>query len=217
MPPLAAPVRALLFDFDGVLADTEPLHWRAWREVLKPYGIELDWETFRKICVGLSDSEMLNKLCGLATKPVTSDELRAHYPQKREIFRALADGQPLIDAGVMDLIKSIRSLRLGVVTSSNKFEVEPILIQGNLLDHLAIVIYGNDVRHYKPHPEPYLLALQRLGIPARETIVFEDSAAGLRSAREARCRVVQVPNVARLPALLRAKLSEIFPRNCNSY
>ena len=66
MPSTAAPIKALIFDFDGVLADTEPLHWQAWREIVEPYGIDLNWEIFKKICVGLSDAEMLNELCRLA-------------------------------------------------------------------------------------------------------------------------------------------------------
>src|SRR5271157_279878 len=140
MASIAAPVRALIFDFDGVLADTEPLHWRAWREVLKPFGIELDWATFQGMCIGISDSAMLNELCALATKPVTPDELRAHYPQKRKLFLALIDGRPLIDPSLIAVLKSLTWLCLGVVTSSNQIEVEPILLQHKLLEHLSTVV-----------------------------------------------------------------------------
>jgi beta-phosphoglucomutase len=213
MPPIPSPVRALIFDFDGVLADTEPFHWRAWREILQPYGIELDWGTFQRICVGVSDSAMLHELCALATKPITPDELRTHYPLKRNLFRALVDGCALIDPNLVELVKTLPSIRLGVVTSSHQSEIEPILSQATLLEHLSAVVYGNDVRHYKPHLEPYLIALQRIGVAAEETIVFEDSAAGMQSAREAGCRVVQVREVALVPALVRAELAEIFPQD----
>ncbi|MGD0578371.1 MAG: HAD family phosphatase [Bryobacteraceae bacterium] len=212
MVPSATPIRALLFDFDEVLADTEPLHWRAWREVLRPFGIDLDWETFEQTCIGITDTEMLNQLCTLATKPVTPDAIRAHYPEKRQLFRDFADGRTLIDCKLIELFKSLAMLRLGVVTSSNKSEVEPILLKSGLLDLMNVAVYGNDVRHYKPHPEPYLLAVQRLRVAACDTVVFEDSAAGMRSAREAGCRVVQVDDVAQVPALVRTAVGEIFSR-----
>jgi|SRR5271157_4519274 len=208
MTPRDTPIRALLFDFDGVLADTEPLHWRAWREVLRPFGINLDWATFQSTCIGVSDSDMLHRLCGLATKPVTPDELRAHYPQKRKLFLDLAVGRELIHPDLIAILKSLTQFRLGVVTSSNQEEIEPILKKQKLLTVLATVIYGNDVRHYKPHPEPYLMAVERLGVEARDAIVFEDSDAGMQSAREAGCQVVPVGDVAQVPALVRAQVRD---------
>ena len=210
MAPPAIPVRALLFDFDGVLADTEPLHWQAWREIVQPFGIDLDWVTFRDTCVGVTDSAMLHKLCALADKPVTLDELRAHYPQKRNLFHDLVDGRSLIPADLVELLKSLTHFRLGVVTSSNRAEIESILQKERLLQVLGTVVYGNDVRHHKPDPEPYLLAMEWLGVAACDTIVFEDSAAGMQSARAAGCHVVQVHDVAQVAAQVRALVGENF-------
>jgi len=210
MAPPDTPVRALLFDFDGVLADTEPLHWRAWREIVQPFGIDLDWVTFRDTCIGVTDSAMLHKLCALAEKPVTPDELRAHYPQKRKLFHDLVDGRSLIPADLVELLKSLTQFRLGVVTSSNRAEIESILQKEQLLQVLGVVVYGNDVRHHKPDPEPYLLAMEWLGVAACDTIVFEDSAAGMQSARAAGCHAVQVHDVAQVAALVRAQVGENF-------
>lgn len=210
MAPPAIPVRALLFDFDGVLADTEPLHWQAWREIVQPFGIDLDWVTFRDTCIGVTDSAMLHKLCALADKPVTLDELRAHYPQKRNLFHDLVDGRSLIPADLVELLKSLTHFRLGVVTSSNRAEIESILQKERLLQVLGTVVYGNDVRHHKPDPEPYLLAMEWLGVAACDTIVFEDSAAGMQSARAAGCHVVQVHDVAQVAAQVRALVGENF-------
>jgi len=215
MAPPATPVRALLFDFDGVLADTEPLHWRAWREIVSPFGIDLDWETFQSTCIGVTDSSMLHKLCALATKPITPDELKVYYPQKRKLFHDLADGRPLISPDLVVLLKSLPQFRLGVVTSSNRAEIESILQKEDLLQVMGTVVYGNDVRHHKPDAEPYLIAMERLGVAACDTVVFEDSAAGIHSAREAGCRVIQVRDVAELPELIRAQVDENFDRDLN--
>jgi sugar-phosphatase len=96
------------------------------------------------------------------------------------------------------------------VTSSNRAEIESILQKEQLLQVLGTVVYGNDVRHHKPDPEPYLLAMERLGVAACDTIVFEDSAAGMQSARAAGCHAVQVPDVAQVAALVRAQVGENF-------
>ena len=153
----------------------------------------------------------------ISSKPVTPDELRVHYPRKRKLFRSLAEHQPLIDPALVYMLNAISSIKLGVVTSSNEEEIRPILLHAGILDCMTAVIYGNNVRHYKPHPEPYRIALQRLGVAPGEAVVFEDSAAGMQSAREAGCRVVQVVDVASVPALVRVAVAEIFPPQSYSY
>ncbi|MDR3719246.1 MAG: HAD family phosphatase [Bryobacteraceae bacterium] len=201
------PTKAFLFDFDGVLADTEPLHWKAWHEVLAPYSPDLDWETYLRLCVGTSDVQMLNFFSEITRTPVTVDELQALYPKKRKIFEALAEAQPIVDADLVRLLAGLNGLRLGVVTSSNQLEVEPILRRAGLLEILGTVIYGNDVTHHKPHPEPYRTALGRLGVEPSEATVFEDSASGIRSASEAGCHVVTVKTPADLPGLVASEFA----------
>ena len=203
-------IKALLFDFDGVLADTERFHWRAWLEVLTPYSPELDWATYERLCIGISDVEMrftFSQLCG---KSVTPDEIRDLYPQKRKVFQALTDHETLVDEQVVRLLASLPDVDLAVVTSSNQAEVEPILRHAMLLGSLNTVVYGNQVTHYKPNPEPYLLALERLGVEAHQAVVFEDSAAGIRSGKDAGCRVVEVKAPKDLPGLIEDVLFDGF-------
>jgi len=199
--------KALLFDFDGVLADTEPFHWKAWSDVLAPYAPELSWGTYQSRCVGVSDIQMLQFFSDIARKPISVDEVRALYPEKRKIFQSLAMTRPIIDDRLVRLLAGLDGLKLAVVTSSNQVEVEPILAQAGLLKALDTVVYGNNVTHYKPHPEPYQLALTRLKIQPDEAVVFEDSASGIRSGLDAGCRVVTVPSPADLIDLLKATLT----------
>lgn len=201
------PVKAFLFDFDGVLADTEPLHWRAWHEALAPYSPDLDWETYQRRCVGTSDIQMLQFFSQISRKAITTDEVRALYPQKRKLFQALAIARPIVDAAVVRLLTGLSDMSTAVVTSSNQIEVEPILQQAGLLDVLSTVVYGNNVTHYKPHPEPYQIALSRLGVQPPEAVVFEDSASGIQSGLDAGCRVVTVPAPADLARLVEAELT----------
>jgi HAD superfamily hydrolase (TIGR01509 family) len=201
------PFKAFLFDFDGVLADTEPLHWKAWHEVLAPYSPDLDWETYQRRCVGTSDVQMLQFFSQITGKPVTMDEVKALYPQKRKIFQALATARPIVDKGLVQLLAGLKGQKLAVVTSSNQVEVEPILRRAGLLDVLDTVVYGNNVTHYKPDPEPYQLALARLGVQPSDAVVFEDSASGIRSGLDAGCRVVTVNAPADLPSLVETALA----------
>jgi HAD superfamily hydrolase (TIGR01509 family) len=200
-------IKALLFDFDGVLADTEPFHWKAWCEVLAPYSPDLTWETYQRRCIGTSDIHILQFFTEITRKPVTVDELIALYPKKRLRFQDLASAQPIVDADLVRLLAGLKGLLLGVVTSSNQVEVEPILRQAGLLDILGTVVYGNNVTHYKPHPEPYQIALSRLGVKPSEATVFEDSDSGIRSASEAGCRVVTVHAPADLCGLVETELA----------
>ena len=201
------PFKALLFDFDGVIADTEPFHWRAWHQVLAPFSPDLDWATYQRQCVGISDSVMLQFFSLIARKPVTTDEVRSLYPQKRKIFQALATAQPIVDERLVKLLAGLEGLKLAVVTSSNQEEVEPILKQAGLSDVLGTVVYGNNVTHYKPHPEPYQLALARFQVQPSEAVVFEDSASGIRSGLDAGCRVVTVKSSADLLGLVEDTLA----------
>jgi len=205
------PAKALLFDFDGVIADTEPFHWQAWCEALASFSPELDWDTYRHRCVGTSDVQMLRFFTEITAIPTTVDEIRSLYPLKRKLFHSLTSSQSIIDDRLVTFLAGLRNLQLAVVTSSNQVEVEPILEQAGLLSVLNTVVYGNNVTRYKPHPEPYEIALARVGVQASEAVVFEDSPAGIRSGLEANCRVVTVRAPAELLGLVQNVVSGWFP------
>lgn len=191
---------AVLFDFDGVLADTEPLHFEAWRDTLTPAGVNLTWKVYVSSCIGLADREMIEMLGRLAHPPKSLVELWPLYPLKKKLFQNLADSRRLVESPVIEAMKSLTGYGLGVVTSSAKSEVAPILERDGILPLLGTAVYGDEVARLKPDPEPYRTAMERLG--ARRAMVFEDSAAGLASARAAGCDVVQVAHPKDLPDLI---------------
>lgn len=195
---------AVFFDFDGVLADTEPIHFECWREILAKIGIDLTWERYERDCIGISDRSMLEALAPMRDPPATLDELWPLYPEKKELFRHRSRVSKLVDARIPEAMRH-SSLSFAVVTSSGRSEVEPLLDIAAVLPLLKAVVYGDDVKRLKPDPEPYLLAAQRTG--AKQPVVFEDSSAGLASARAAGFDVVEVKNPADVPALLASVLS----------
>ncbi len=129
---------------------------------------------------------------------------------KRRLFQSLTAQTDIIDARLVAQLAGLEGVAIAVVTSSNQAEVEPILRQAGLLGVLRAVVYGNEVKRYKPHPEPYLIALERLGVSPCDAVVFEDSESGIRSGRDAGCRVVEVEGPKDLPGLIEATLSGSF-------
>ena len=195
---------AVLFDFDGVIVDSEPVHFGCWLEILTPFGIPLDWDTYSENCIGVSDRAMLAFLCGRVQPPVPIDALAAEYPRKKDMFRdrMLQIG---LSADVCDLIRELRpNYKLAVVTSSGIREVEPILEAAGVMDLLDTVVHGGSVQRHKPAPDPYLLAVERLGV--RKALVVEDSAAGIAAARAAGLDVVPVPKASDVCTLVRQAL-----------
>lgn len=196
---------AILFDFDGVLADTEPLHWRCWNEVLAPIGLAVSWDDYRLHCVGISDRDFLARLGALGSPPRAVDELWPFYPLKKALFARRATSGGLIAGDLKTILFSLNPRRLAVVTSSSRQEIEPILKAEGVLECFGAAVYGDEVSRLKPDPEPYRTAMQRLGVAS--AIALEDSAPGLESARRAGCQVIPVSHPSQVPPLLRQRLA----------
>lgn len=196
---------AILLDFDGVLADTEPLHWQCWNEALRETGLQVSWDDYRAHCVGISDRDFLARLGALADPPRTVDELLPFYPLKKKLFAERATRGGLIADDLKRILSMLDPGRLGLVTSSSRQEIEPILRAEGVLERFGTAVYGDEVARLKPDPEPYLRAMARLG--AVHALALEDSAAGIESARRAGCEVIEVRRPDEVPALLRKRLS----------
>jgi HAD superfamily hydrolase (TIGR01509 family) len=197
---------SILFDFDGVLADTEPVHCACWAEVLVPQGITLEWDDYRERSIGIDDREMLRILAGEAIPKLAWDGLWQLYPAKRDRFRVRVTTAPPFDAALKEFLRELDvRYALAVVSSSSCSEIEPMLEAGGLRGFFRTVVGGENVKRHKPAPDPYLLAAERLGV--RAPLVVEDSAAGLASGHAAGFEVLAVPHPAEMPGLLRRRLA----------
>ncbi len=195
---------AILFDFDGVLADSEGVHFECWTEILTPLGIPLTWDAYCANCIGITDRDMLEMLCRQTDPPFDIDALWPHYPRKKALFRAKAQANPPIADATRALLSELGHLKLAVVSSSGRAEVEPVLEKADVLRHFQFIVTGDDVRNRKPHPEPYLLASSRLG--ARHPLVVEDSDAGIASGTAAGFSVLRLNHPNELPDAIRKTL-----------
>ena len=199
---------AILFDFDGVLVDSEPLHCAAWGEVLAPLGVRLYWEYYRKHYLGMQDADMIRQIAARANPPLDWRDLWARHGAKKEVLRRKLEGAPFAPGLARLLADLQRSYRLAVVSSSARMEVEPPLEMAGLRCYFAAVVTGQDVERPKPSPDPYLLAARL--VSSRAPLVVEDSPAGTASGRAAGFEVLAVASAAEMPHLLRACLSRGF-------
>ncbi|MGQ9633068.1 MAG: HAD family hydrolase [Bryobacteraceae bacterium] len=200
---------AILFDFDGVLADSEPLHCAAWADVLKSLEISLNWESYRRYCIGIPDRQAAAYFCRLRQPPAALDDVWALYPAKSRRFVELISSQPAISATIIDMLNRLNGYQLGVVTATERALVEPALIASGVRDRFAVVIGAEDVPNTKPDPDPYRLAMERLG--ARRALAVEDSDTGECSARAAGLDVVRVESPEQTPKAVLARVGQTDP------
>ncbi|AGY60690.1 HAD family hydrolase [Gloeobacter kilaueensis] len=171
---------ALLFDLDGTLSDTDPIHLRAWQDMLAPFGLSVDEEFYRTRFSGRRNPEIIQDLL-----PQLPDEQKAALAEDKEAhFRELARGLLVPLAGALELIDwaKRRQLACALVSNAPRPNVHFMLEVLQLQTVFDAVVLGDDLPHGKPDPLPYRVALEQLGVHPRQAIAFEDSPSGVRSA-----------------------------------
>jgi HAD superfamily hydrolase (TIGR01509 family) len=196
---------ALVFDYDGVLADTEPLHWKSWAALFRPYGVELTWEEYCRIGRGVSDIQMFASLVKDAPRlPV--DELMLLNVQRRRMVLERSLAESPIPRETVELLAALNAHRIGLVTSSDRIDVEPVLRATAIYDKFDAIVFGDEVPIHKPAPDPYLLIAKNLGV--HTGIAFEDSDSGMKSARAAGFKAVRIEHPSNLAQVVAQSLRD---------
>jgi HAD superfamily hydrolase (TIGR01509 family) len=170
--------RALLFDLDGTLAETDSLHLPTWVDVLRPYGIEVDAEFYRESISGRSNLKIVKDLL----PDLSAEEGRKLADAKEASFRERAhELEPL--PGLLDFMEEAknRALSLALVTNAPEENVEAILLALELRAFFDEVVLSDEVGPVKPDPAPYRAALDKLGVRPEGALAFEDSTSGIAS------------------------------------
>nr|WP_267239372.1 HAD-IA family hydrolase [Paludibaculum fermentans] len=168
-------------------------------------GVSISWEAYSANCIGISDRAFLEALGRVSIPPRPLDELWPTYPLKKKLFAERATSGNIVSDETKALLQDLSGIPLAVVTSSATSEISAILKAEKILDCFQATVYGDEVTNLKPHPEPYLTAMQRLGV--NSAIVLEDSGPGMASGRAAGCEVIEVKHASDVPGLLRARLN----------
>lgn len=187
------PLRAILFDHNGTLVDSEPVHFRMWATVLARYGVSLSEQQYIAHYAGVptrANAVDLVRRFGLGEDPAVLADAK-NAATKDFLLRSAF---PLMN-GVLAAIAEFRrvDLTLAVVTGASANGVYATLRANDLQRHFATVVSGDDVRASKPAPDCYFLALERLGLQAADCLAIEDTQHGLRAACGAGIRCLALP------------------------
>jgi HAD superfamily hydrolase (TIGR01509 family) len=194
---------SILFDFDGVLADTEPIHYECWLEILAPFGIQPTWDYYQRECIGISDRLMVERI----STPESFYLIWPQYARKQALFRdKLAMTSPFLAETAALVADLAPDYKLAVVSSSGRAEVEPPIVRAGLRKHFQAMVCGREAGNLKPSPDPYRRAAELLG--ASKPLVVEDSEAGEASGRAAGFEVLRVSSPAAVAAQVNSKLRE---------
>lgn len=190
--------RAIIFDMDGLMVDTEPMSRKAWAQLLADYGHRLDDETYGRMIGHRIDVGARIALEAFPI-PLTIAEIIGRKSAISDRMRA--GGVPVMP-GLMELQDEIARINLpwGVATSSPRHHAEVILEQLGLSHACGAVAGGDEVPSGKPAPDIYLLAAERLGVPPDRCLALEDSLPGSQAAVSAGMHVVAIPNGQTLTA-----------------
>jgi len=189
-------IRAVLFDYDGVLVNSMPYHVAAWLEVMGRYDVAISPEEIY-LEEGSRTEEVAAELFRRRDRDFSTELLQEIVDAKRDQY--LANNQTMLVDGAHDLLAHLKKdgYRLGLVTGSIRAQVEGTL--GKEIESMFdCVVASEDVEHGKPNPEPFLKAAQRLNVAAEECLVIENAPLGVHAARAAGMWVVAV--LATLPS-----------------
>jgi HAD superfamily hydrolase (TIGR01509 family) len=170
--------RALLFDLDGTLAETDSLHLPTWVDALRPHGIEVDEDFYRDNISGRSNAKVVEDLL----PDLPAEEGRELAYAKESSFRERAhELEPL--PGLIYFMEEgkRRGLSLALVTNAPQENVEAVLLALELREFFDEVVLSDEVGPVKPDPAPYKAALEKLGVAPEEALAFEDSTSGIAS------------------------------------
>jgi beta-phosphoglucomutase len=200
--------RGVVFDFDGVLVDSHPVHIRAWKKFLESMGRAVSEEQLQFVLDGRKRDDILRHFLG----ELNDDKLVEYGHRKEQIFRDEAANVRTID-GLLSFLEDLEGaqLTLGVASSGSRSRVDFLLRQLDLKKRFRVVITGDEVAQGKPDPALFLRAAQDLGLEPSALIAFEDAVSGVKAARSAGMKCIGIGQPDRVSILLDAGANYVVP------
>ena len=204
-------IKAIFFDFNGVIIDDETIQMKAYQEVLRGHQIDLTEEWYFS-GLGMDDKTFIKAMFDRAEKPLTDPVLETVMGAKTDLHRQMIEDELPLFPGVLTFLKATsRHFQLGLVSMANQAEVGYVFQRANLAPLFSIIVTAEDASMCKPAPECYLAGLTKLNekrqrerqlplLPA-ECLAIEDSPPGIESARAAGMRTLGVTNTVSYEAL----------------
>ncbi|MBI2870054.1 MAG: HAD family phosphatase [Chloroflexi bacterium] len=194
---------AVIWDMDGVIVDSAPYHFRAWRQVFREKGVDFTEEDFKRHFGKRNDTIIR---CTLGELP--PGEVDAIAGEKESAYRGFIRGNTRPLPGAVELIKALHDagLRMAVASSAPPENIDLIMGSLGITGWFRAVVWGREVAEGKPSPQCFLLAASKLGVPVASCVVIEDAIAGVAAARSAGMKCVAVTTTHPAAALKEADL-----------
>ena len=196
-------LRAVIFDFNGIIVDDEPIHFRLFQRVLGEEGIALTEQDYYARYLGFDDRGAFIAGFRENSRSLTAEKLHELIERKADYYQEAIRNHVTVFPGVKNLVSDLaQTLPLAVASGALRHEIETILKTAGLLNHFRAIVAAEDVTQGKPEPEIYLKALAALNarggngkpIEAADCVVIEDSKEGIRGARRAGMKCLAVTN-----------------------
>lgn len=196
-------IKAVIFDFNGIIINDEPIHQQLIQDILLDENLVLKPGEYQKLCLGRSDRACLRDLLASRGRVVDDKYLTKLLQKKAKSYESqieTLEKLPLYP-GLNDLIFKVRAsnLKLGIVSGAIRQEIELVLERAELMEYFKIIVAGDDISTSKPKPDGYLLAVERLNkeypelnLEANECLAIEDTLVGIQAAKAANMKVVGV-------------------------
>jgi beta-phosphoglucomutase len=186
-------IQAIVFDFDGVLADSEPLHLQVYQQLLEPEGIHLDHATYCAKYLGFDDVGVFQQIAKDYGLLLGDEEIEILIQEKSRRFEALVSSGNVLYPGADGCVRRLAAAwPIGIASGALRGEIELMLRGAGLLDRFKFIVASGDTDESKPAPGPYLRAAELHGVPAAACVAIEDSHWGLQSARDAGMRTIAI-------------------------
>jgi beta-phosphoglucomutase len=211
-------IAAIVFDFDGVLADSEPLHLRAYQEVLSAMGATLPREEYYARYLGYDDEGVFRTLSDDRGWDLTTTQISTLIAEKTEAFEQIVAGTDVLYPGAAECVRRLAAVwPLGIASGALRGDVEPILRRGGIDRHFRFIVAAGDTPESKPAPDPYRRAAELHGVPGSSCVAIEDSRWGIVSAKAAGMWCIGITHTYPVSELMDAdaivtSLDEIAPR-----
>ena len=188
---------AVIFDFDGIIVDSEPLHFRAFNEILETKAKPISWEEYCEIYIGYDDRDVFRERFKADGETLPDSELWAMIEQKAAVMqRYIEDGEAVPLPGAVELIKSLPArLPVALCSGALRSDIQPIIERLGIAKAFTVIVTAEDTNKSKPDPAPYRLAVEKLEMDDPAGVVaIEDTPAGIMSAKGAGLKVLAVTN-----------------------
>ena len=198
---MTSALQAIIFDFDGVIADSEPLHFRAFQQALAEDGLELAPKEYYARYLGYDDVGMFQALGEDRGLPMDAARVKALVTRKGVKLQAMMSAGSVLFPGAADFVRAAaQAVPIAIASGALRHEIVEIIEAAGVSELFAAIVASGDTPESKPSPEPYRLAFERLrettgtALDPRRCVAIEDSRWGLESARGAGLRCVGVTN-----------------------